>query len=104
MTLSKAELIAACECAQDMIWIKQIVTSLGLKVKTPMKLYVDNHGVLDLVNKWSIRGHTQHVNVQYCWLRNVKEGGELIVVWIETEDNNADFFQKFGRNPSEKHG
>ena len=52
MTLSvtEAELIAVCECAQDMIQIKQIVTSLGLKVKTPMKLYVDSHGVVDLVN------------------------------------------------------
>ena len=35
---------------------QEIVTSLGLKVKTPMKLYVDYHGVVDLVNKWSLVG------------------------------------------------
>ena len=85
-------MIAACECTQDMIWIKQIVTCLGLKVKTPMKLYVDNQSVVDLVNKWSVSGHTHHVDVQYWWPRSLKEEGQLIVEWIDTESNTVDFF------------
>ena len=43
LSVTEAELIAA-------------LTSLGLKVKTPMKLYVDNHGVADLVNNLSVSG------------------------------------------------
>ena len=73
--MTEAELFVACECAQDVIWIKQIVTFLGLKLKTPMKLYVDNYGAVDHVNKWSVSGHTHHVDVQYWWLRNLKEEG-----------------------------
>ena len=105
LSVTKAELIAACECTQDMIQIKQIVTSLRLKVKTPMELYVDNCGVVDLVNKWSVSGHTQHVDVQYWWLRNLKEEGQLIVEWIDTESNTADLFTKnLGETPFKKHG
>ena len=77
-----------------MIQIKQIVTSSGVKVKTPMKLYVNNHGVIDFVKKWSISGQTQCVDVQYWWLRKLKEEGQLIVEWIETEGNTADLFTK----------
>ena len=63
LSVTEAELIAVCECAQDMIQIKQILTSLGLKVKISMKLYVDSCGVVDLVNKWSVCLHTHHVDV-----------------------------------------
>ena len=107
MTLSvtKAELIAACECTQDMIQIKQIVTSLGVKVKTPMKLYVENHGLVGLVNKWSVGGYTHYVDVQYWWLRNLNKEGQLIVEWIDTESNTADLFTKnLGETTFEKHG
>ena len=103
--MTEAELIAACECAQDMIQVKQIVSSLGLEVKTPLKLYMDNHGVVDLVNMWSVGGHTCHVDAQSWWLRNLKEEVQLIVEWITTESNSADLFTKnLGETPSEKHG
>ena len=34
--------IAACECAQDMIQFKQVLTSLNFKVKLPMTVCVGN--------------------------------------------------------------
>ena len=54
LSVTEAELFAECEYAQDMIQINQNVMSLGLKVKTPIKLYMDNHGVVDLVNMLSV--------------------------------------------------
>ena len=45
----------------------------------------DNRDVVDLVNKWSVSGQTRHVDVRFWWLRNLKEEGQLIVEWIDTE-------------------
>ena len=50
------ELDAAAECAQDMLFAKQIMESIGLQVKLPMVLEVDNKGTVDLINNWSVGG------------------------------------------------
>ena len=65
LAVTEAELTPVYECAQDMIRIKQTVTYLGLKVQTPMKLFVDNHGLVDLVNKWSVSWHMHHVAMEF---------------------------------------
>jgi hypothetical protein len=40
-----------------------ILKSMGLCVKKPMILYLDNKGAKDLANNWSVRGRTRHVEV-----------------------------------------
>ena len=94
LSVTESEMIAACECAQDMIRAENVLTSMGLKVRHPMTLYVDNRGVVDLVNSWNVGGRTRHVDVRYWWLRELKENNRLIVKWVPTDKNTADLFTK----------
>ena len=59
-----------------------------------MILHVDNRGVVDLVNNWSVTGWTQHIMAQINILRELKEQGIIKVVWIATGENSADVFTK----------
>jgi hypothetical protein len=61
LSVTKAELDSAVTNVQDMLFVKLIIESLGLKVKIPMILSVSNQGVWELVNNWSVGGRTQHV-------------------------------------------
>ena len=61
LSIMEAELMSSVSCAQDMLYAKQIVESLELKVKFPMFLEVDNKGIVDLINNWSVGGKTRHV-------------------------------------------
>jgi len=65
VTLSvwEAEQTTGVLCAQDMLYVWHILESMGLKVKLPMILEMDNRGAVDLANNWSIGGRTRHVNV-----------------------------------------
>ena len=42
-------------CAQDMLFLMWL-ESIGLKVRKPMVLMVDNIGAKDLANNWSVEG------------------------------------------------
>jgi hypothetical protein len=53
-----AELNAAVLCAQGMMYQKNTLESIGLKVELPMILEMDNKGAVDLVNSFSVRGCT----------------------------------------------
>ncbi len=46
-----------------MLYVRHILESMGLKVKLPMILEMDNIEAVDLANNWSIGVHTRHVDV-----------------------------------------
>ena len=64
----KAELNAAVLCVQDMIYQKNTLELIGLKVEYPMVLEMDNRGAIDLINSFSVGGCTRHINVKQCFL------------------------------------
>ncbi len=63
LSVCEAEQTAGVLCAHDMMYVWNVLKSMGLKVKLPMILEMDNKGTVDLVNNWSIGGRTRHVDV-----------------------------------------
>ncbi len=72
LSVCEAEQTAGLLCAQDMMYVPNVLESMGLKVKFPMTLEMDNKGAVDLANNWSIGGRTRHVDVRQCFLRNLR--------------------------------
>ena len=56
LSVTKSELVAAIDCVQDLLFERRVMESIGLRVRLPMILSVDNRGVVDLVNNWSVTG------------------------------------------------
>ena len=59
-----------------------------------MILECDIKGAVDLANNWSTGGRTRHVDVCQNYLRELKEQGILLVVWIPGDKNDADIHTK----------
>jgi hypothetical protein len=94
LSVTEAETVAAVECTQDMLFGMHLLESMGLKVKKPMVLEIDNKGAKDLAHNWSIGGQTRHITTKINFLRELKEQGLLIVRWIPTSANTSDLFTK----------
>jgi hypothetical protein len=99
----KAELNAAVLCAQDMMYHKNMLESIGLKVELPIILEMDNKGAVDLVNSFSVGGCMQHIDVKQCFLQELKEAKVLDVKWTPGSENEADIFTKILDGPLFKH-
>jgi len=56
LSTTEAELMSGTECAQDMLYTMRLIESIGLKVKKPMVLEIDNKGAVDIANNWSVGG------------------------------------------------
>jgi hypothetical protein len=50
---------------------------MGLKVKKPMILEIDNTGAVDLSKNWIISGWTRHDSIRQSLLRELEEEGVL---------------------------
>ena len=78
----------------DMLFIKQVVESLGETVKMPMTVYCNNIGAIHLANQKTTCSHTKHIDVRYHFIRNLIQEGILKVEFVRTEENIADIFSK----------
>jgi hypothetical protein len=94
LSTTEAETYAGFTCMEDMLYKKNVLESLGLKVKLPMVLKMDNQGVMYLANNWSIGGRTRHIGVLPVFLQELKETGILVIQWIASTANEADIFTK----------
>jgi hypothetical protein len=50
LSVKEAELVAATNCIQDMLYIRNILGSMGFKINFPMKVELDNKGAKDIIN------------------------------------------------------
>ena len=78
----------------DALLIKNILKSLGLKVKLPTLASIDNGRALDIGNNWSVGWRTHHVEVKQNFLWELKEAGILELQWVSTSSNEANMFTK----------
>ncbi len=62
-----------------MIYQKNTLESIGLRVELPMVLEMDNRGAIDLINSFSIGGCIRHIVVKQCFLQELKEAKVLVV-------------------------
>lgn len=104
LSVTEAELYAATMCAQEMMYVTRVMESIGLTVKKPMKLEIDNQGAVDLINNWSVGGRTKHIEVRQYFLRELKESGIIVTKWTPGANNESDLFTKnLPRAVFEKH-
>jgi hypothetical protein len=77
-----------------MLYVQNVLKLMGLKVKLPMLFEMNNKGTVDLANNWNIGGCTRHVDVQQCFLRELKESKVMDISWIKGLENDAYVFTK----------
>jgi hypothetical protein len=59
-----------------------------------MILQVDNQGVRELINNWSVGGRTRHVATKAMFLRELKEWGLLVIEYLPGKEMSADILTK----------
>jgi len=94
LSVTEAELMSAVQFVKDMLYVMRVLESIGLTVKKPMMLEMDNKGAVDLTNNWSVGGRTRHIENHQHFLRDLKEEGILKVKLIPGLENEADLLTK----------
>ncbi len=67
LSIAKAETYAGVTYVQDMLYMKNLLDSLGLRVKLPMVLEMDNQGAVYLASNWSVGGRTDTLMSNQCF-------------------------------------
>ena len=86
--------MAASEAAKEAVYLKRFAEELEIANGGPIELLEDNKGARDLAYNPEHHSRTKHIDRRHFYIRELVESGELVVPYVKTDDNMADFFTK----------
>ena len=77
---------------------------MGVEVKLPIVVRSDNVGAIFMTENPNSGVRTRHVDTRYHFVREHVEDGFIKIVFVKSEENDADIFTKnVGKEAYEKH-
>jgi hypothetical protein len=90
LSSSEAEYVALLEAAKEIKFVAAVLESIGIKVKYPVTVHVDNIGAIFMSENVSAMKQMRHVHTRYRFVYEEVEDGRIIVRFVKAEDNMAD--------------
>ena len=92
LSSTESELIAACETAKGVVYLKKFLSELGIEIVPEIR--IDNLSTIRLVKDKQFHRRTKHIEVRYFYIREQVEEGNLTVAFVPTSQQLADLFTK----------
>ncbi|KAK9209735.1 hypothetical protein WN944_002103 [Citrus x changshan-huyou] len=93
LSTTEAEYMAATEAVKEVIWLKGLLGDLGV-IQENIAVFCDNQSAIFLAKNQTYHARTKHIDVKYHYVREIIEGGDVLLKKIETKDNPSDMLTK----------
>jgi hypothetical protein len=90
----EAEIMAASEATKEAVYLRAFLDELGEGDAAATRLAVDNKAAIDLAYNPEHHQKTKHIDRRHFYIREVVESGRIVVPFVASADNLADFFTK----------
>ena len=90
----EAEIMAASDAAKEAVYLGSFLRELGVGTEEAVRLGVDNTAARDLAYNPQHHERTKHIARRHFFIREMVENGQIVVPFVRSADNLADFFTK----------
>jgi hypothetical protein len=94
LSTCEAEIMAASEAAKEAIHLRGLYNELSRGKSEPTRLHLDCKAAIDTAYNPEHHSKLKHVQRRHFFIRQVVEDHQIIVPYVETDKNLADFFTK----------
>ena len=94
LSSTEAEYYASSEAAKELVFVKNLVESIGIKFSTECRLMVDNTGAIYLANNYTTGRRTKHIDIRAHFVREKIVEEVFKVNFIKSAENDADIMTK----------
>uniref|UniRef100_A0AAV1V3K5 Integrase catalytic domain-containing protein n=1 Tax=Peronospora matthiolae TaxID=2874970 RepID=A0AAV1V3K5_9STRA len=91
---TEAEYIALYAAAQEAVWLRLLLSDIGVEVGAATTIYEDNQGCIALAKNPVYHARTKHIDIKYHFLRDKVEEGVIELEYMPTEAMIADGLTK----------
>jgi hypothetical protein len=93
--------MALTQACKEAIWIKRLLEELHQPTDGPTLIRADNQSCIALARNPEFHGRTKHIAIQYHFIREQVESGQIALEYCRTQEMVADVLTK--GVPKEKH-
>lgn len=93
LSTTEVEYIGLTEAAKEAIWLKGLLTEMGL-TQEAIRVHCDSQSALLLAQNSVYHARTKHIDIRYHRIRELVEDGEVELVKVHTKENPADALTK----------
>ncbi|KAH9705989.1 hypothetical protein KPL70_012076 [Citrus sinensis] len=86
LSTTEAEYMAATEAVKEAIWLKGLLGDLRV-IQENIVVFCDNQSAIFLAKNQTYHARTKHIDVKYHYVREIIEGGDVLLKKIDTKDN-----------------
>ena len=94
LSSTEAEYIAVSEVLCEILFIKQVLEFMGIKVKYPIVIHCDNVGAIFLAHNAKVSSRTKHIQLKTHFIREYVDKNIVKVVFVRSLENNSDVWTK----------
>ena len=94
LSSSEAELVAASEAVKEVLFVLQVLNSIGITVETPVIVRVDNMGAIFMAENASSSTRMRHIHIRWHFTRNLTRDKVIKIVFCKSADNKSDGLTK----------
>lgn len=94
LSTTEAELMALCSTSCELIWLANLLSSIGCVVMEPVNIFEDNQPCIALIVDPGKQKRLKHVDIQSFFVRELVESGEVRLVYLPTEQQITDVMTK----------
>ena len=94
LSTMEAEYIAACSAAQEIVWMRRLLTELTVPPLGPTVLFADNQSCISFTHEPKFHRNTKHIQLRFHYLREQVESKEMVLVFVQSDKQLADPFTK----------
>ena len=92
--LRSAGISTASEASEEAISLRTLLGDLGFGDDSPTRLHVDNQSAIAVAYNPEHHSRMKHVERRHFFVRECVENLQIVVPFVGTADNIADFFTK----------
>jgi hypothetical protein len=93
LSTTEAEYIAAGHCCAQLLWMRQTLRNYGYKL-SKVPLLCDNESAIRMADNPVEHSRTKHIAIQYRFLRDHQQRGDIEIAYVSTKEQLVDIFTK----------
>lgn len=103
LSSTEAEFVALCTAGCEGVWMKRLLSDLGVTITGPVVYHEDNQSCILVAKDPRDSRRMKHVDVKYYFIRDLVQRGQISIQYIPSEKQQADIltkglpFEAFGR-------
>ena len=91
---TEAEYMAMSMAVKELLWVRNIMTSIGFKIKLPIQVKEDNQPAIELAENAMASKRTRGMDIKHHWIRHYVENGTIKIIYTHTSQQQADGMTK----------